>query len=100
MSLDKDETLVNKRESYFIKLVVGAYLETEASPAVTLSKENIRQYYQSNAAGFIRADDDAVLHHFITDNISDARIIQKKLKKKNKNQTKLLNSLEKLKKIQ
>ena len=25
MGLDKDETLINKRESYFIKLVVGAY---------------------------------------------------------------------------
>ena len=87
MGLDKDETLINKKESYFIKLVVGAYLETEASPATTLSKENIRQYYRSNAASFIRSADDAVLHHFITDNISDARTIQKKLKKKKSGKT-------------
>jgi len=82
IGLDKDETLINKRESYFIKLVVGAYLETRATPASTLSKEKIRQYYQSNAASFVRSTDDAVLHHFITDNISDARNIQKRLKKK------------------
>tara|TARA_B100002049_G_scaffold95624_1_gene70767 strand:+ start:501 stop:1292 length:792 start_codon:yes stop_codon:yes gene_type:complete len=87
MGLDKDEILINKRESYFIKLVVGAYLETEASPAADLSKENIRQYYRSNAASFIRSTDDAVLHHFITDNISDARTIQKKLKKKKSGET-------------
>ena len=87
IGLDKDETLINKRESYFIKLVVGAYLETEASPAIDLSKENIRQYYRSNAASFIRSTDDAVLHHFITDNISDARTIQKKLKKKKSGET-------------
>ena len=87
IGLDKDETLINKRESYFIKLVVGAYLETEASPAAGLSKEKIRQYYRSNAASFIRSTDDAVLHHFITDNISDARTIQKKLKKKKSGET-------------
>ena len=87
MGLDKDEILINKKESYFIKLVVGAYLETEASTAVTLSKENIRQYYRSNPAGFTRSVDEAVLHHFITDNISDARTIQKKLKKKRSGET-------------
>ena len=85
LGIHKDKTLVHKSNDYFTKLVVATYLETETGPAVKTTKESIRHYYQKNRDGFVLANDNAVLRHFITDNISDARTIRKNLIRKNSN---------------
>lgn len=85
--IDKDKLLLNKSRDYFIKLVVSSYLETKTAPVVGLTKESVRNYYKDNISGFMRATDEAVLHHFITDNISEAREIRKKLIRKRSGET-------------
>lgn len=80
--INKDKTLLNKRDNYFTKLVVGFYLKTQSGHRGAVSTKTIRQYYKDNLESFVRDEDEAVLHHFITDNISEARSIRKKLIKK------------------
>ena len=87
IGLDKDRLLLNKSRDYFIKLVVSSFLETKTSSVSNLTKESVRGYYKDNISGFMRATDEAVLHHFITDNISEAREIRKKLIRKNSGET-------------
>tara|TARA_Y100000590_G_C15705745_1_gene1008540 strand:+ start:539 stop:1327 length:789 start_codon:yes stop_codon:yes gene_type:complete len=80
--LDKDKSLLNKSSLFFTKLVVSAYLETETTPLSEITKNQIRNYYEENSSEFVRVADDATIHHFMTDNISEARNIRKKLIKK------------------
>ena len=87
IGLDKDRLLLNKSRDYFIKLVVSSFLETKTSSVSNLTKESVRGYYKDNISGFMRATDEAVLHHFIIDNISEAREIRKKLIRKNSGET-------------
>ena len=82
IGIDKDQLLLNKSRDYFIKLVVSSYLSTKTAPVAVLTKESVRSYYKDNISGFMRMTDEAVLHHFITDNISEARAIRKKLIRK------------------
>ena len=79
IGINKDHLLLNKSKDYFIKLVVSAYLDTKTAPVAVLTKESVRGYYKDNISGFMRVTDEAILHHFTTDNISEAREIRKKL---------------------
>ena len=87
IGIDKDRLLLNKSRDYFIKLVVSSYLETKTAPVAGLTKESVRIYYKDNLSGFMRATDEAVLRHFITDNLSEAREIRKKLIRKRSGET-------------
>ena len=87
VGVDKDQLLLNKSRDYFIKLVVSSYLETKTAPAVGLTKESVRGYYKNNLSGFTRATDEAVLHHFTANNVSEAREIRKKLIRKRSGET-------------
>ena len=87
IGLDKDKLLLNKSRDFFIKLVVSSYLETKTASVSGLTNESLRGYYKENISGFMRATDEAILRHFITDNISEAREIRKKLIRKNSGET-------------
>ena len=85
--MDKDKSLLNKSSLFFTKLVVSTYLETETTPLSSITKNQIKNYYEENVSEFVRLADEATIHHFTTDNISEARSIRKKLIKKNAGET-------------
>ena len=80
--LDKDLSLQRMRDEYYKKLVVGSLLKSEKSDTSQSSNEDVRKYYEENISSFIRTTNEATLHHFVTDNISEARTIKRGLLKK------------------
>tara|TARA_S200000501_G_scaffold174266_2_gene164003 strand:+ start:4478 stop:5269 length:792 start_codon:yes stop_codon:yes gene_type:complete len=80
--LDKDLSLQRMRDEYYKKLVVGSLLKSAKNSTNQSTNEDIRKYYEENALGFVRTTDEATVHHFVTNNISEARTIKRGLSKK------------------
>ena len=78
----KDKNLLEKRDLYFKKLVIGSYIESKTLSKTNISKQDIREYYANNKESFIRSSPSASVYHFITDNHAEARSIKKLLLKK------------------
>ena len=81
--LHRDNKLLDEKDNYFKKLVIGAFLQSNILPDIEITNKQIRDYYDLHADGFRRLRPAAMINHFITDNHSDARLIQTKLLRKN-----------------
>ena len=75
----KDRRLSKERDLFYKKIVIGSYLQTKTLSGVDISNSDIREYYDKHAPGFIRQNDEAYVHHFFTNKLSDARSIRSKL---------------------
>ena len=82
--LHRDGHLLNERDRYYKKIVIGSYLQTKTSSGVDVSNAGIRKYYDENSSGFIRQNDEAYVYHFFTNKLSDARSIRSRLLNKQK----------------
>ena len=80
--LDKDLSLQRMRDEYYKKLVVGSLLKSAKRQFNQSSNDDVRKYYEENISGFTRTTNEATIHHFVTDNISEARTIKRGLSKK------------------
>ena len=78
----KDKNLLEKKDLYFKKLVIGSYIESKTLSNININKQRIREYYTNNKESFIRSSASASVYHFITDNHAEARTIRKLLLKK------------------
>ena len=71
-----DEHLQNARDVYYKKIIISSYLQTKTSADIEITNYEIRQYYDSFSDGFSRQEDEAYIHHFFTENRSDARVVR------------------------
>lgn len=83
----QDELLQSARDQYFKKIVIGSYLQTKTSGGVTVTNDEIREYYDSFSDSFTRQKEEAHVHHFFTIKHSEARKIRTKLMNKNSNES-------------
>lgn len=80
--LHKDVFLIEMKNKYFKRLVSETFLETKTFLPDLISKDEITKYYEENKLSFSRLNEEALVYHFSVFSDNEARIIQKKLKKK------------------
>ena len=68
---DKDAGLLDKREVYFNKIVVSAFIESFVMSRVSISKGDIRNYYEKNKGDFIRNFTEVKVEHYIVESMKD-----------------------------
>ena len=85
--LHRDGHLLNERDRYYKKIMIGSYLQTKTPTGAAVSNSDIRKYYDENSSGFVRQNDEAYVYHFFTTKHSDARSIRSGLLKKQKEET-------------
>ena len=66
------------RDSYK-KIVVAAYVDSETYASINIAMEDVRTYYNSHRDEFSRGSDEVYAHHFIAQNIGDARNVRDQL---------------------
>ena len=74
-----DEQLKRSRDAYYKKIVVAAYIDSETSTNINITKEDVRVYYMAHRDEFFRGSDEVYAHHFIAKNIGDARNVRDQL---------------------
>ena len=77
----KDLTIVNQVDSYRKKLIGQTYLEMTIQSLVSVSAEEIRDFYTEKKETFKRTRGEALINNFIVDNKMDANIIRTLLEK-------------------
>ena len=75
----EDEQLKRARDSYYKKIVVAAYIDSETAANINITKEDVRTYYKNHRDEFFRGSDEVYAHHFIAQKIVDARNIRDQL---------------------
>ena len=68
---NKDANLLDKREAYFNKIVVSAFIESFVTSKVSISKEDIRNYYKRNKGDFVRNFTELQVEHYIVESMKD-----------------------------
>ena len=74
-----DKQLKRSRDAYYKKIVVAAYVDSETSANINIAMEDVRTYYNSHRDEFSRGSDEVYAHHFIAQNIGDARNVRDQL---------------------
>ena len=74
-----DKELKRSRDAYYKKIVVAAYVDSETSANINIAMEDVRTYYNSHRDDFSRGTDEVYAHHFIVQNIGDARNVRDQL---------------------
>ncbi|NQV36826.1 MAG: hypothetical protein HQ509_02335 [Candidatus Marinimicrobia bacterium] len=78
----KDKTLLSSIEEYRRKLLGDIFLESLIKKSTPLSNADIKSYYESNKASFVRLVDEARIYHFMANTTGEARNIVRALKRK------------------
>ena len=81
-NLHNDLFLNEMKEKYFKQLVGETFLETKTFLPDLVSKKEIKKYYDKNKLSFSRLNEEALVYHFSVSSNNEARILQKKLRKK------------------
>ena len=79
-----DEKLKRARDAYYKKVVVAAYVDSETAANINITTEDVRAYYKNHRDEFFRGSDEVYAHHFIAQQIGDARNIRDRLTKGSK----------------
>jgi len=85
VGLDRDILLETKINLYRKKLVGQAYLETKIQGMVSVSKDEVRNYYVGNKTEFKRLKSEAVLNSFILTGNKEANRVRANLEKASNN---------------
>ena len=85
VGLNRDVLLETKIELYRKKLVGQAYLETKIQGMVSVSKDEIRNYYVDNKAEFKRLKPEATLNSFVLKDKKEANRVRANLEKSSNN---------------
>lgn len=72
----QDQSLVAAKDRYFKKLIIASFIQAETFGKSDINNDDIRAYYDAFSDGFIRGDDEALIYHFITKNLTEARKIR------------------------
>ena len=75
----EDKQLKRARDTYYKKVVVAAYVDSETAANINITKEDVRTYYKNHRDEFFRGSDEVYAHHFIAQEIGDARNIRDQL---------------------
>jgi len=85
VGLNRDVLLETKIKLYRKKLVGQAYLETKIQGMVSVSKDEIRNYYVDNKAEFKRLKPEATLNSFVLKDKKEANRVRANLEKSSNN---------------
>ena len=87
----KDKKLQKERDLFYNKLVISSFIDNSLTKDITISKEEVLDYYNSSKGFFSRKQDEVFVHHFFNKEIEQLRSIKRQLLKgKNrKNTTKI-----------
>ena len=81
-NLHNDLFLNEMKDKYFKRLVGETFLETKTFLPGLVSQEEVKKYYEKNKLSFSRLNEEALVYHFSVPSNNEARIVQKRLRKK------------------
>ena len=76
MDIHKDSLLLKKRDMFFNNLIVSSFLNQSNHQKVSVSNEEVLDYYNKNKESFSRETDEVFLEHYFT----EKSVFSKKLK--------------------
>jgi hypothetical protein len=76
MDIHKDSLLIKKRNTFFNNLVISSFLNQINHQKISVSNEEVLNYYNKNKESFSRETDEVFLEHYFT----EKSIFSKKLK--------------------
>ena len=79
--LEKDAGLIKKRNDYYEQLLISSFVESEITPNVYISNEDVRMYYDKNRNQFLRDEDGVFVEQYVVKSRKDARELVSALKK-------------------
>ena len=82
--LEKDTTLIKKRDSYYEQLLISSFIESEATSKTQVSSKEVRDYYDKNRNHFIRGQEVVFVEQYITTNKKEAHGVVSALRKNTK----------------
>ena len=84
VNLDKDKTLLDKRNLFYRNLLIESFLSIKAKKDVKISKKEISNYYLKNKKSFIRQADEILLKHFVLPTKKESNKLKTLIKSNNK----------------
>ena len=88
IGLDKDFSLIKQRDSYFEKLLISSFFETELSERVNITSDDMRDYYKKNSKSFTRNNDGVYVEQYLVNSYADGEKLQKDISLNKINHTK------------
>ena len=82
VGLDKDFALKKERDLFYQSLLISSFIKIQMREKTKTTKKEVSDFYLKNKKSFIRADDEAVVKHFIFSTNKEAKSFKKELKKK------------------
>ena len=82
--LEKDTSLIKKRDSYYEQLLISSFIESEGTSKTQVSSKEVRDYYDKNRDHFVRSQDMVFVEQYITTNKKEARGVASALRKNTK----------------
>ena len=84
INLDKDKTLLDKRDLFYKNLLVKSFLEIKTKKEIKISRKEVLDYYKKNKTSFIRNQDEVLLKHFVLPTKKEANKLKTLLKSNKK----------------
>ena len=88
--LEKDTSLIKKRDSYYEQLLISSFIESEATSKTQVSSKEVRGYYDKNRDYFVRSQDVVFVEQYITTNKKEAHRVASALRKNTKINNKII----------
>ena len=79
----EDLRLKKERDSFYNNLIISSFLDNSMSFDISISKEEVLEYYNSSKGLFTRKTEEVFVHHFFLNELEQARSIKRELLKKN-----------------
>ena len=67
LSLDKDSTLLEKRDAFFDNLIISSFLSKNQHSKINISNKEVLDYYNRNKGSFFRETEEVFLEHYFTE---------------------------------
>ena len=83
-NLDKDVVLIKKRNVFYKNLLISSFLDIKAKKEISVSKEEILNYYNNNKVSFTRNNNEMLLKHFVLPTKKEASRVKRVLKSNKK----------------
>ena len=84
INLDKDRTLLNKRDLFYKNLLISSFLDIKTKKEIKISRKEVSDYYKNNKKSFMRKQDEILLKHFVLPTKKEASKLKSLLKSNKK----------------
>ncbi len=84
INLDKDKTLLDKKNLFYKNLLIESFLSIKTKKDVKISKKEISNYYLKNKKSFVRQADEILLKHFVLPTKKESNKLKKLIRSNNK----------------